>query len=74
MIDPVTGWSKIVQYNYKHVDTIANLLEQEWICIYPRPTKIKYDCRNEFLGHTFKIHLVQKDYKINPKCAAVVNM
>ena len=46
MIEPATGWFEIVQYNYKQADTIANLVSQIWLCIYPCPTIIMYDCRN----------------------------
>ena len=31
MIDPVTGWFEITQYNDKKVMTIANLVETTWI-------------------------------------------
>ena len=35
--------------------TIANLVEQMWLCIDPRPAIIMHDCGNEFLGNTFKV-------------------
>ena len=60
MIDPVTGWFEIVQYNDKQVTTIANLVEQAWPCRYLRPTIIMYGPGNEFLGHMFKNDLIQK--------------
>ena len=37
MIDPVTGWFKIMQYNYKRSISIANLVENTWMSGYPRP-------------------------------------
>ena len=37
MIDPVTIWFEIVQYNDKIAINIANLVETKWLFIYPRP-------------------------------------
>ena len=54
MIDPTTGWLEIVQYNNKEDATIENLVEQTWLCRYPRPKIITYDRGNEFLGHALK--------------------
>ena len=31
MVDPATWWFKIVQYNYKQSDIIANLVGQAWL-------------------------------------------
>ena len=52
MIYPATGCFEIIQYKYKYAYTITNLVEQTWLCRYPRPTIINYDHRNDFLGHT----------------------
>ena len=38
MIDPMTGWFEIVQYNYSHADNIDILLEKALILLYPKPT------------------------------------
>ena len=38
MIDPVTEWFKITQYNDKRDISIANLVETTWLTRYPRPT------------------------------------
>ena len=54
IIDPVTGLFEIVQFNDKQASIISNLVEQAWLCLYPRPTIISYDRGNEFLGHLFK--------------------
>ena len=43
MIDPVTGWFKITQYDDKRAISIANLVETMWLTIYPRPMEITYD-------------------------------
>ena len=38
MIDLVTGWFKITQYDNKQAISIANLVETVWLTRYPRPT------------------------------------
>ena len=43
MIDPVTGWFEISQYNGKKAMTIENLVETMWLAQYPRPVEITYD-------------------------------
>ena len=53
MIYSVTGWFKIVQYNYKQEATMENLEYQGFICINIRPGIIMYDCKNKFLRHEF---------------------
>ena len=64
MIYPATGWLKIVQYNNKQAATIANLVDQIWLCIYPRPTIITHERQNEFLGQGFKKGLLETEYGI----------
>ena len=43
MIDPVTGYFEIAQYNDKTAITIANLVETTWLSRYPRPIEIMFD-------------------------------
>ena len=43
MKDPVTGWSKIMQYNNKREISIVNLVGTKWLSKYPRPMEITYD-------------------------------
>ena len=43
MINSVTGWFEITQYNDKIVISIVNLVETIWLSRYPRPTEITYD-------------------------------
>ena len=43
MIDPVTLWFQIAQYNDKRAILIANLVETTWLSRYPRPIEIMYD-------------------------------
>ena len=54
MIDPVTGWFQITQYDDKIAISVANLVETMWLTKYPRPTEIMYDQRSEFIGHEFR--------------------
>ena len=42
MIDPVTGWSEITQYENKTVIPTANLVETTCLTRYPRPMEITY--------------------------------
>ena len=42
IIDPVTGWFKIMEYNNKHVITIPNLVKTKWLTIYIWPTELTY--------------------------------
>ena len=43
MIDPVTGWFEIAQYNDKISIYIASLVETKWMSRYPRPIEIMHD-------------------------------
>ena len=43
MINPVTGWFEVVQYDDKTAINIANLVETTWMSRYPRPIEITYD-------------------------------
>ena len=56
MIDPVTVWFEIVQYEDKGAILITNLIETMWLSRYPRPIEIMYDQGKEFIGHGFRNH------------------
>ena len=43
MIDPVTGWFEILQYNDKRSIYIAKLFEITCLSRYSRPIEIMYD-------------------------------
>ena len=43
MIDPVTGWFELTQYNDKKSTTIANLVNYMWLVQYPWLVEITYD-------------------------------
>ena len=66
MIDPATGWFEIAQCNDKRSITIANIVEQEWLAIYPWPTQLIFDRGSEFMGHVFQ-DMVANDYGIKKK-------
>ena len=60
MIDPITGWFEVTQYNNKKAMTIANLVETPWLVLYPWPVEITYDRGGGFLGHQFKNSLIEQ--------------
>ena len=43
MIDPLTGWFEISEYDDKRAISIANLVETTWLYRYPRPIEITHD-------------------------------
>ena len=43
MIDPVTRWFEMAEYNDKLAISIPNLVETTWLYIYPRKMEITYD-------------------------------
>ena len=57
MIDPVTGWLKITQYDYTKE---MNLVETTWLIRYLRPMEITYDQGSEFIGNEFIKSLIEK--------------
>ena len=67
MIDPVTGWFKIIQYNDKRVIPIANLVEAKWLYRYPRPMEITYYQGSEFIGDDFRKPLIEEEYGMTAK-------
>jgi hypothetical protein len=63
MIDLATGWFKIKQYDDKKSITVANIVEQEWLTCYPRPSLVTLDHSSEFIGQD--IHdMCINDYRI----------
>ena len=61
MTDPVTGWSKITQYDDKRGISIANLVETSWLTRYHRPTQITYNQGSEFIGREFRKSLIEEN-------------
>ena len=67
MVNDVTGWSKILQYDNKHVIPTANLVETKCLVRYPRPTEITYDQGSECIGHEFRKSIIEEKYRILSK-------
>ena len=61
MIDLVTRWFEITQYNYKRVISITNLVETACLSRYPRPMEIRYDQESELIGHEFIKSLIETE-------------
>ena len=53
MFDPATSWFEVVEIPNKQAVTCANLVENTWLCRYPRPTQCIFDNGSEFLGAEF---------------------
>ena len=51
MIDPVTGWLEITQYDDKRAISIANLVGNTWLTRYTITMDIMYDQGSEFISH-----------------------
>ena len=73
IIDTITGWLEIAQYEDKIAIWIANLVETACLYIYPKPSEITYDQGKEFIGHKFKKSLIEMKYGINAKPSTPVN-
>ena len=73
MIEVITRWFKIIQYNDKQAATIENIVEQSWLYRYPRPEIITYDWGGKFLGGALKKNLIKNDYIIKAKCETTEN-
>ena len=51
MIEPITGWFKVMQYNDKKTMMIAKLVETSWLSRYPWPCEITFDHGSGLLFH-----------------------
>ena len=67
MLEHVTGWFKITQYNYKRGISIVNLDETKWLTRYPGPMEITYDQDSKFIGHEFIKPLIETEYRRTAK-------
>ena len=72
IIDPATRWFKMHEYDDKRAITVANMLEQQWLARYPRPSLTTCDQGNEFVGHEF-CNTVQNEHSIKTKFITVRN-
>ena len=73
MIDPATGWFEIIEYKDKTPNTIANLVEQEWLTRYPNPDIITFDKGKDFIGKAFSNDLIQDEYGIKIQRTTTAN-
>ena len=60
ILDTVTRWFEIIQYNNMRVISTADLVEIMWLSLYPRPMEITYDQGSEFISHEFRKSPVEK--------------
>ena len=65
MIDPATSWFEMKQIPNKLATTVAQAVEQTWLCRYPWPKKITYDKGSEFMAEFGK--MVVEEYGIVKK-------
>ena len=73
MINPVTEWFEIAQYEDKRAISIAKLVETTWLSRYPRPIEIMYDQGKEFISHKFRKSLIEMEYGITSKTSTLGN-
>ena len=59
MIDPVTVWFEITQYDDKRTISIVNLVETMWLTRYTITAEITYDQGSEFIIHAFRKSLIE---------------
>ncbi|MGH7974316.1 MAG: integrase catalytic domain-containing protein, partial [bacterium] len=71
MIDPATSWFEIIEIPNKQAITVADLVDQQWSCRYPRPMKCEFDNGTEFVNNEFD-ELLQS-YGIKPRPSTVKN-
>lgn len=65
MIDPATSWFEIAEIPDKLSETIARIVDKEWLNRYPRPLEVSFDQGGEFTGVEFQELL--ESYGIRPK-------
>ena len=47
-IDPATGWFEVVDIPDTSAGTVMDAFHTQWLCRYPRPTKVIFDNGSEF--------------------------
>ena len=67
------GGFEIVQYNNIQESTKSYLVEQSWLCIYPRLTILMYNHGKEFLNNAIEENIIENEYCIKFKCATTEN-
>ena len=73
MIEPVTAWFKITQYENKCAISIGNLVETVWLDEYTIPMDIMYDQGSEFIRHDFRKYLIEMVYWILSQPSTLTN-
>ena len=73
MIDSVTKWFEIAQYEYKRSTSIENLVNTTWLSIYPRPIEITYDQGKVFIGHELRKSLIKIECRTTSKPSTLGN-
>ena len=71
MFDPATSWFEVAEIPNKKAITCANLVENYWLCRYPRPQECIFDNGSEFLGQDF-INTLEA-YGIKPIATTIKN-
>ena len=71
MIDPFTGWPEIVPIYTKEASYIRNLVLQQWLRQYPRPSCMIYDQGGEF--DNAWLYTLCKRWRIRPEPITVRN-
>ena len=60
MIDPVTGWFKMIDIPNKSSVTVLDALNNSWLCRYPYPQYVGCDNGSDFMKLFAEINLVGK--------------
>lgn len=71
IIDPFTSWVEIIPVMNKKSEHIRDLVEQEWLRRYPRPSRVIFDQGGEFDNQWF--YTLLKKWHINPAMISVKN-
>lgn len=50
IIDPFTSWLEVIPIMTKEATHVRDMIEQEWLRRYPRPSRVIYDQGGEFLS------------------------
>ena len=61
MINPVTVWFEISQYDDKKERYIAKLVDTTWMSRYPIPIEITYVQGSDFIGNEFRKSLIENE-------------
>ena len=71
MIDVFTSWVEIIPIHVKTGQNIRDLIEQEWLRRYPRPSRIIFDAGSEFDNQWF--YVLMRKWHIKPEPITIKN-